>query len=188
MLCSFGDLQTYAAAKRGKTYIVKPPSSCQGRGIWLTRQPQRIRLGEHAVVQTYVAQPFLIDGLKFDLRIYVLGMCTLTLIQGLPPPHPTYLLVQTYPFTTRNCRLPPTTRTRNTYCLQLQLLPSIFYCALAVNACDPLQIYVYKEGLGRFATTPFAHSAGTLVRSTLMTTRAPNALWPRLVYVIFIVL
>lgn len=55
-----------------KTFIVKPEASCQGRGIFLVRNWTGIHPGERSVVQRYVNRPYLIDGLKFDLRIYVL--------------------------------------------------------------------------------------------------------------------
>jgi tubulin polyglutamylase TTLL6/13 len=58
--------------KRAKTFIIKPESQCQGRGIFLTRNCDWIIQGEHYVAQRYLHKPYLIDGLKFDLRIYVL--------------------------------------------------------------------------------------------------------------------
>jgi len=57
--------------KRAKTFIVKPEASCQGRGIFLTRDYKQIDRNEHYVVQRYMHKPYLIDDLKFDLRIYV---------------------------------------------------------------------------------------------------------------------
>lgn len=53
-------------------YIVKPEALCQGRGIFLCRDLQDIAVDDHYVVQDYVADPHLLDGLKYDLRIYVL--------------------------------------------------------------------------------------------------------------------
>lgn len=58
--------------KRAKTFIVKPEASCQGKGIFLTRNYKNLDKNEHYVVQRYLHKPYLIDDLKFDLRIYVL--------------------------------------------------------------------------------------------------------------------
>ena len=62
---------------KGQTYIVKPDTGSQGDGIYLVRQLHDLRLGRAneastAVAQQYLDRPYLIDGLKFDLRIYVL--------------------------------------------------------------------------------------------------------------------
>lgn len=54
------------------TFIVKPEAMCQGRGIYLAQGLADIGKSEHQVVQKYIEDPYLIDGLKFDLRIYVL--------------------------------------------------------------------------------------------------------------------
>ncbi|OWZ23263.1 Tubulin polyglutamylase [Phytophthora megakarya] len=55
-----------------RTFIVKPDHMCQGRGVFLTRKLSQIPRGDVLVAQQYVARPLLIDGKKFDLRIYVL--------------------------------------------------------------------------------------------------------------------
>lgn len=71
------------------TYIVKPDSLCQGKGIFLSRSVDQIceitsnqkvnpnldypdtseKVGY--VVQQYIDRPHLIDDLKYDLRLYV---------------------------------------------------------------------------------------------------------------------
>uniref|UniRef100_A0A8C0DR73 Tubulin tyrosine ligase like 6 n=1 Tax=Balaenoptera musculus TaxID=9771 RepID=A0A8C0DR73_BALMU len=94
----WGDLQNYSRSRKNKTYICKPDSGCQGRGIFITRRVKDIKPGEDMICQLYISKPFIIDGFKFDLRIYVL-----------------------------------------------------------MTSCDPLRIFVYDEGLARFATTSYSH-------------------------------
>ena len=55
-----------------QTFIIKPEALSQGKGIFLTKNFGEIPFGEHYVAQKYIANPFLIDNLKFDLRLYVL--------------------------------------------------------------------------------------------------------------------
>ena len=57
---------------RNRTYIVKPDHSSQGKGIFLTRTVRSINRELPQVIQRYIAHPFLLDGYKFDLRLYVL--------------------------------------------------------------------------------------------------------------------
>ncbi|OHT09027.1 Tubulin-tyrosine ligase family protein [Tritrichomonas foetus] len=55
------------------TMIIKPDRGSLGRGIVLVQNPNDVDNYNDlsAIVQTYI-EPFLIDGLKFDLRIYAL--------------------------------------------------------------------------------------------------------------------
>ncbi|XP_054454377.1 tubulin polyglutamylase ttll6 isoform X2 [Anoplopoma fimbria] len=68
----YSDFQAYTRAKKSKTYICKPDTGCQGKGIVLTKSSKEIHPGEHMICQVYISRPFIIDGYKFDLRIYVL--------------------------------------------------------------------------------------------------------------------
>ncbi|XP_054998724.1 tubulin polyglutamylase TTLL13 [Sorex araneus] len=92
----YGEFQSYGRQRKNCTYICKPDSGCQGRGIFITRNPKEIKPGEHMICQQYIAKPFLINGFKFDMRIYVL-----------------------------------------------------------ITSCDPLKLFMYEEGLARFATMPY---------------------------------
>lgn len=82
--------------QKDKFYIVKPENGCQGKGIYLTNHPSKIQKSNPMIVQRYITNPLLIDGLKFDLRVYVLITCV-----------------------------------------------------------QPLRIFMFKDGLARFATEPF---------------------------------
>lgn len=68
----YADLANYARLKKNKTYICKPDSGCQGKGIFITKTPYKdIKPGDNYVAQVYISRPFTIDGFKFDLRVYV---------------------------------------------------------------------------------------------------------------------
>ncbi|KAI0229728.1 Tubulin polyglutamylase TTLL5 [Lamellibrachia satsuma] len=77
-------------------WIVKPIASSRGRGIFLVNHPEQLPVDEQVIVSKYINNPLLIDGFKFDLRLYVV-----------------------------------------------------------VTSYDPLIIYIYEEGLTRFATVKF---------------------------------
>eukprot|EP00064_Thunnus_orientalis_P014102 superscaffoldBa00002407_g14143 len=68
----YSDFQAYTRAKKSKTYICKPDTGCQGKGIFITKSSRDIQPGEHMICQVYISRPLIIDGYKFDLRIYVL--------------------------------------------------------------------------------------------------------------------
>ncbi|VDN11725.1 unnamed protein product [Dibothriocephalus latus] len=82
--------------KERSVYIVKPIASSRGRGIYLATNPDNISTDETVIVSRYISNPLLIDGFKFDLRLYV-----------------------------------------------------------AATSYDPLIVYVYEEGLARFATVRY---------------------------------
>uniref|UniRef100_UPI00398F16DD tubulin polyglutamylase ttll6-like isoform X2 n=1 Tax=Pristiophorus japonicus TaxID=55135 RepID=UPI00398F16DD len=98
----FGDFQAYCRMKKTKTYICKPDCGCQGRGIFITRNLKEIKQGDRLICQQYISKPFLIDGFKFDLRVYIL-----------------------------------------------------------VTSCDPFRIYMYNEGLARFATSKYSEPSSS---------------------------
>ena len=65
------EFRSYSGSKK-QYFIVKPECSSQGKGIYLIQKPEELHAGERCVVQRYVARPYVLDELKFDMRIYVL--------------------------------------------------------------------------------------------------------------------
>lgn len=86
--------------KFGGRFIVKPRGSSQGKGIFLANSVKEIPAMENYVVSKYIPNPLLVNGLKFDLRIYVL-----------------------------------------------------------VTSINPLKIYMYQDGLTRFATEKYGKTS-----------------------------
>ncbi len=88
---------------------MKPEASSQGKGIFLVKSYEEIPSLERYVVQKYIPRPLLIEGLKFDLRLYVLLAC-----------------------------------------------------------CDPLRIFIYKDGLARLATKKYQKPTSKNMSNTYM--------------------
>ena len=92
----FADFYAHFHNDKYIKWIVKPPASSQGKGIYLVDSINEVPIDESCIISKYIENPLLINGLKFDIRIYVL-----------------------------------------------------------VSSYEPLRIYMYEEGLVRFASEPF---------------------------------
>eukprot|EP00929_Paragymnodinium_shiwhaense_P075351 TRINITY_DN38516_c0_g1_i1.p1 TRINITY_DN38516_c0_g1~~TRINITY_DN38516_c0_g1_i1.p1 ORF type:complete len:827 (-),score=187.30 TRINITY_DN38516_c0_g1_i1:190-2670(-) len=120
----FADLERRFDPSTGESkaiFIAKPDHQCQGRGIFLTTNLQKLKTEvaaqkDSVVVQQYIRRPMLIDGLKFDLRLYFLITGIVT-ENGLVPRY--------YLFRDGLVRLctkeyqPPTAETMNDRCMHL---------------------------------------------------------------------
>lgn len=68
------DFKAQFTAQKNKTFIIKPDNGCQGKGIFLVRDFEKMPedYTQTMVAQRYIHKPFLLDGHKFDLRLFVL--------------------------------------------------------------------------------------------------------------------
>ena len=78
-------------------WIVKPANLSRGRGIYIVDNISEVNVEELSIISRYISNPLLINGHKFDLRIYVV-----------------------------------------------------------VTSYEPLRVYVFKEGLARFASESYS--------------------------------
>jgi uracil phosphoribosyltransferase len=72
----FGDFYNhYQKLKQNESkknvWIIKPANACQGRGIYIIDDINDVNVDETSVISKYITNPLLINGHKFDLRIYV---------------------------------------------------------------------------------------------------------------------
>lgn len=90
-------LQDREVEESNVLYILKPVASSCGRGIKVIGKKTKINRKDGYLASKYVCKPHLINGFKYDLRVYVL-----------------------------------------------------------VTSYDPLRVYVYNDGLVRFATEKYS--------------------------------
>lgn len=116
------DIANLQADGENPLYIVKPPSSSRGRGIRVIKGPKDLPglaksaasggngkgRGRDVLVQRYLRRPHLINGYKYDLRVYVL-----------------------------------------------------------VTSFDPLRVYLYEDGLVRFATEKYRTDGSSLKKRAI---------------------
>lgn len=66
------DFPAHGCPRQRNYWIMKPAGSSRGRGIFVFNDISAVSYTEVVIVQRYVDRPMLLDGYKFDLRLYVL--------------------------------------------------------------------------------------------------------------------
>ena len=96
-------------------WIMKPFNLSRGRGIHIFNNIEKVDPNEPMIISRYITNPLLLNGLKFDLRIYVVVTCL-----------------------------------------------------------DPLRIFIYNEGLARFATEKYCLKNSKLIKFIHLTNYSVN--------------
>lgn len=68
----FCTAQQYLIKNPHTIFILKPENGAKGNGISMTKSLTNVDPLKRMICQTYINKPFLMDGFKFDLRVYVL--------------------------------------------------------------------------------------------------------------------
>ena len=55
-LCRYSEFQAFTRSKKQRTYICKPDSGCEGKGIFITKSSRDIPAGEHMICQLYISR------------------------------------------------------------------------------------------------------------------------------------
>uniref|UniRef100_A0A0N5A8K9 Tubulin polyglutamylase ttll-4 n=1 Tax=Syphacia muris TaxID=451379 RepID=A0A0N5A8K9_9BILA len=64
-------LKEYLCSSKWRNVIIKPPASARGTGITIASRARQIPVNTSLVAQHYLERPLIINGAKFDLRLYV---------------------------------------------------------------------------------------------------------------------
>lgn len=180
-LRSYGDFQAYRRVRKNRTFICKPDSGCQGRGIFITRNAEDIKHGEHMICQQYIskvlgtvwtcslpappASPSSLHPLPCACPAlpgtpeWLWGHSESSPVSSLPICPGTAQAVQTEQPPSGNCSVPGSVSVSHACSCLFSLQPFLIdgfkfdmRIYVLVTSCDPLRIFVYKEGLARFAT------------------------------------
>lgn len=68
------EFDKYQAANKKATFIAKPQGGCMGDGICVFKDIKNVPAHtskDGMIVQRYISNPLLLNGFKFDLRVYV---------------------------------------------------------------------------------------------------------------------
>ena len=68
-------VKNYFVKHPSGSLIIKPTTGAQGKGISIALSSTDLIFTQESVAQAYITNPLLINGLKFDLRIYALIIC-----------------------------------------------------------------------------------------------------------------
>jgi hypothetical protein len=134
-------------------FIIKPNTGCEGRGIRLTTSPlsdlteaERTDKKRECIIQLYVDRPLLIEGKKFDLRLYVLLVAVTPALQPRQPRRPV-----------RDTAGAAAAATTDPTSAAAKAAPACIEGQTEVPlGVEGVRLYVHREGLVRICAEPYA--------------------------------